>query len=106
SVTIFGFKHTYYSDLRAFLSKGTTTVQLFRSQSDGATFTQNGRSNLDGNYTFATTGNNWYDQPNPVPSATYASFQAWSAFNGSALDGTWTLKVEDRKGGPAVPGSF
>ncbi|MFM5956051.1 MAG: hypothetical protein ACKOQ2_02600, partial [Dolichospermum sp.] len=41
-----------------------------------------------------------------MPSATYASFQALSAFNGSALDGTWTLKVEDRKGGPAVPGSF
>ncbi|MFM6022232.1 MAG: hypothetical protein ACKPER_04800, partial [Dolichospermum sp.] len=84
-----------YSDLRAFLSNGTTTVQLFRAGSDGATFT-NGDSDLGGNYTFATTGANWYTQTNPVPSApTYASFQALSAFNGSPLDGTWTLNVQD-----------
>ncbi|MFM6859595.1 MAG: hypothetical protein ACKPKG_02890, partial [Dolichospermum sp.] len=30
SVTISGFTHSYYSDLRAFLSNGTTEVQLFR----------------------------------------------------------------------------
>ncbi|MFM6271060.1 MAG: hypothetical protein ACKPFA_31860, partial [Dolichospermum sp.] len=29
SVTISGFTHNYYADLRAFLSKGATTVQLF-----------------------------------------------------------------------------
>ncbi|MFM5888853.1 MAG: hypothetical protein ACKOQS_11275, partial [Dolichospermum sp.] len=77
SVTISGFTHSYYSDLRAFLSNGATTVQLFRSQSDGATFTQNGRSDLNGNYTFATTGDNWYNHSSSiVPSApTYASFQ-------------------------------
>ncbi|MFM6477514.1 MAG: hypothetical protein ACKPGH_29130, partial [Dolichospermum sp.] len=59
SVTISGFNHTYYADLRAFLSNGTTEVQLFRTQwsPDNATFTNLGRSDLSGNYTFATTGN-------------------------------------------------
>ncbi|MFM6860680.1 MAG: hypothetical protein ACKPKG_08505, partial [Dolichospermum sp.] len=32
SVTISGFTHSFYSDLRAFLSNGTTEVQLFRTQ--------------------------------------------------------------------------
>ncbi|MFM5946788.1 MAG: hypothetical protein ACKO87_14230, partial [Dolichospermum sp.] len=62
SVTISGFNHTYYSDLRAFLSNGTTTVQLFRTQAipDVAKFDAPS-SDLNGsNYTFATTGNNWY----------------------------------------------
>ncbi|MFM6077528.1 MAG: hypothetical protein ACKPCI_03250, partial [Dolichospermum sp.] len=47
SVTISGFNHTYYSELRAFLSNGTTTVQLFRTDAapDVATFT-NGTSDL------------------------------------------------------------
>ncbi|MFM5959428.1 MAG: proprotein convertase P-domain-containing protein, partial [Dolichospermum sp.] len=97
-----GFTHSFYSDLRAFLSNGTTEVQLFRTQGapDNATFTSLGRSDLDGNYTFATTGANWYTQPNPVPSTTtYASFQSLStAFNGSSLNGTWTLNVQDRAG--------
>ncbi|MFM5945823.1 MAG: proprotein convertase P-domain-containing protein, partial [Dolichospermum sp.] len=31
-----------------------------------------------------------------MPSATYASFQPLSAFNGSPLNGTWTLNVQDR----------
>ncbi|MFM5973909.1 MAG: proprotein convertase P-domain-containing protein [Dolichospermum sp.] len=63
-------------------------------------------SDLNGNYTFATAGANWYSQTTtPVPPATtYASFQALNAFNGSPLDGTWTLNVQDRAGGPA--GSF
>ncbi|MFM6088323.1 MAG: proprotein convertase P-domain-containing protein [Dolichospermum sp.] len=97
SVTISGFTHTWYSELKAFLSNGTTTVQLFRAGSDGATFT-NGDSDLGGNYTFATTGANWYTQPNPVPSTTtYASFQSLStAFNGSPLNANWTLNVQDR----------
>ncbi|MFM6025780.1 MAG: hypothetical protein ACKPER_23120, partial [Dolichospermum sp.] len=74
SVTISGFTHTYYADLRAFLSNGATTVQLFATQwsPDVERFEAAG-SDLNVNYTFATTGNNWYDQPNPVPSATYAS---------------------------------
>ncbi|MFM6199365.1 MAG: proprotein convertase P-domain-containing protein, partial [Dolichospermum sp.] len=91
--------HPYYSDLRAFLSNGTTTVQLFRTSgpTDGATFT-NGSSDLNGNYTFATSGANWYTQTSdPVPSTTtYASSQPLSAFNGSPLNGTWTLNVQDR----------
>jgi len=97
SVTISGLTHTWYGDLRAFLSNSTTTVQLLRTQwsPDHATFTT-GSHDLNGNYTFATTGNNWYTQPNPVPSATtYASFQPLSAFNGSSLNGTWTLNVQD-----------
>ncbi|MFM6268274.1 MAG: proprotein convertase P-domain-containing protein, partial [Dolichospermum sp.] len=104
SVTISGFTHTWYSELKAFLSNGTTTVQLFRSQSDGAIFTNDGSiddvgsNNLSGNYTFATTGDNWYNHSSAiVPSApTYASFQSLSAFNGSSLNGTWTLNVQDR----------
>ncbi|MFM6271012.1 MAG: proprotein convertase P-domain-containing protein [Dolichospermum sp.] len=105
SVTISGFTHAFYADLRAFLSNGTTTVQLFRTNvaPDNATFTNDGSiddvgsNDLSGNYTFATSGNNWYNQSSdPVPSATYASFQPLSAFNGSALDGTWTLNVQDR----------
>ncbi|MFM6469445.1 MAG: hypothetical protein ACKPGX_20105, partial [Dolichospermum sp.] len=99
SVTISGFTHSYYSDLRAFLSNGTTEVQLFRTRwsPDNATFTNGGGNNLSGNYTFATSGNNWYNQSSdPVPSATYASFQPLSAFNGSPLNGTWTVNVQDR----------
>ncbi len=105
SVTISGFTHTYYGDLRAFLSNGTTTVQLFRTESpaDNATFTDAG-ADLNGNYTFATTGADWYTQADPVPSATYASFQPLSAFDGSSFNGTWTLNVQDRLG--ADTGSF
>ncbi|MFM6272368.1 MAG: hypothetical protein ACKPFA_38680, partial [Dolichospermum sp.] len=76
SVTIFGITHDFYGDLRAFLSNGTTTVQLFRTQGspDNAPFTNLGRSDLNGNYTFATTGNNWYSHSTiVVPPATYAS---------------------------------
>ena len=96
SVTISGFNHSFYGDLRAFLSNGTTTVQLFRSTSEGQEFT-NSYFQLNGNYTFANTGANWYNQTSdPLPSATYASFQPLSAFNGSPLNGTWTLNVQDR----------
>ncbi|MCY7332935.1 MAG: proprotein convertase P-domain-containing protein [Pseudanabaena sp. CAN_BIN31] len=99
SVTISGFTHSYYGDLRAFLSNGATTVQLFRTSSspDSQTFTRE-FSALSGNYTFATTGANWYTQTvDPVPTATtYASFAPLSAFNGSSLNGTWTLNVQDR----------
>ncbi|MFM6250410.1 MAG: proprotein convertase P-domain-containing protein, partial [Dolichospermum sp.] len=113
SVTISGFTHPFYSDLRAVLSNGTTTVQLFRTEGDPdfQTFTNDGSievgsNNLSGNYTFATSGANWYNQSSAiVPSApTYASFQPLSAFNGSQLDGTWTLNVQDRVG--RVEGSF
>ncbi|MFM6763353.1 MAG: hypothetical protein ACKPJ6_06250 [Dolichospermum sp.] len=106
SVTISGFTHGFYADLRAFLSKGTTEVQLFRTDRfpDNERFDAGG-SDLDGNYTFATSGANWYTQSSAiVPSATYASVDPLSAFNGSPLDGTWTLNVQDRAGGPA--GSF
>jgi subtilisin-like proprotein convertase family protein len=106
SVTISGLTHTWYSDLRAFLSNGSTTVQLFRTQwsPDSQAFTQ-GSADLNGNYTFATTGANWYTQTNPVPSnITYQSWQPLSAFNGSSLNGTWTLNVQDRLGGDT--GSF
>jgi subtilisin-like proprotein convertase family protein len=112
SVTISGLTHTWYGDLRAFLSNGTTTVQLIANDfaPDNATFTSGGVSasseNLSGNYTFATSGANWYAQGNPaagtedptniVPSATtYASLQSLSAFNGQSLNGTWTLNVQD-----------
>jgi len=106
SVTISGFTHTWYGDLRAFLSNGTTTVQLFSNDNapDNATFTIPSADLTGGNYTFATTGANWYTQTNPVPSGTYASFQPLTAFNGSSLNGTWTLNVQD--GGPADTGSF
>ena len=94
-MTISGFNHSLYGDLRAFLSNGTTTVQLFRSTSEGQEYTDS-NVNLDGNYTFANTGANWYDQTSyPLPSATYASVQPLSAFNGSPLNGTWTLNVQD-----------
>lgn len=94
SVTISGLTHTWYSDLRAFLSNGTTTVQLFTNGQ--YQYFNNDGSQLDGNYTFANTGANWYDQNDPVPSATtYASFEPLSAFNGSSLNGTWTLNVQD-----------
>ncbi|MFM6215439.1 MAG: hypothetical protein ACKPCQ_02630 [Dolichospermum sp.] len=98
SVTISGFNHTYYADLRAFLSNGATTVQLFATQwaADDVGFELPG-GDLNGDYTFATTGADWYTQTNPVPPATYASYQALSPFNGSPLDGTWTLNVQDRQ---------
>ncbi|MDM3857489.1 MAG: hypothetical protein PT120_22010 [Aphanizomenon gracile PMC649.10] len=106
SVTISGLTHTWYSDLRAFLSNGTTTVQLFRNNiaPDNAAFT-NINAALGGNYTFATTGANWYTQANPVPTTTtYASFQTLTAFNGNSLNGTWTLNVQDRDA--IITGSF
>ncbi len=108
SVTISGFTHTFYADLRAFLTNGTSTVQLFRTVSstvDDQTFTTAGLD-LSGNYTFATAGANWYTQTvTPVPTATtYASFQSLAAFNGQSLNGTWTLNVQDRIGGDT--GSF
>ncbi|MFM6224546.1 MAG: hypothetical protein ACKPDM_30025, partial [Dolichospermum sp.] len=88
SVTISGFTHDFYGDLRAFLSNGTTEVQLFRTRwsPDNATFTGSnpvGSNNLNGNYTFATSGANWYNQSSAtVPSApTYASFQSLSPFD-------------------------
>ncbi|MBE9251882.1 proprotein convertase P-domain-containing protein [Dolichospermum sp. LEGE 00240] len=98
-MTISGLTHTWYGDLRAFLSNGTTTVQLLRTRwsPDNATFPTGSGADLNGNYTFATTGANWYTQAALVPSATtYASFQPLSAFNGSSLNGTWTLNVQDR----------
>jgi subtilisin-like proprotein convertase family protein len=100
SVTISGFTHSFYADLRAFLSNGATTVQLFRNRNnpDFQTFTIS-ILDLSGNYTFATTGANWYTQTtDPVPTATtYASFAPLSAFDGSSLNGTWTLNVQDRE---------
>ncbi|MFM6347051.1 MAG: hypothetical protein ACKPFK_18125, partial [Dolichospermum sp.] len=79
--------------MRAFLSKGATTVQLFATQwsADDVGFEVAGGDLNGGNYTFATVGANWYEQTNPVPPATYASFQALDAFDGSQLNGTWTL---------------
>ncbi|MFN9601424.1 MAG: proprotein convertase P-domain-containing protein [Dolichospermum sp.] len=100
SVTISGLTHIAYADLRAFLSNGTTTVQLFRSNLvDSQEFT-NWSFDLNGNYTFANTGANWYTETSEtLPSATYASFQPLSAFNGSPLNGTWTLNVQDDQSG-------
>ena len=99
SVTISGFTHTFHADLRAFLTNGTSTVQLFgtiESTVDNQAFTDG--LALNGNYTFATAGADWYTQTvNPVPTATtYASFQSLAAFNGQSLNGIWTLNVQDR----------
>ncbi|MFM6244324.1 MAG: proprotein convertase P-domain-containing protein, partial [Dolichospermum sp.] len=80
--------------------------QLFATQwsADDVGFEVPG-GDLNGDYTFATTGANWYNHSSAiVPPATYASFEPLSAFNGSPLNGTWTLNVQDRAGGPA--GSF
>ncbi|MDB9345418.1 hypothetical protein PN456_17620 [Nodularia spumigena CS-586/05] len=99
SVTISGFNHSYYGDLRAFLSNGATTVQLLATyfNPDNQLFLSETHDLDGGNYTFATTDANWYQQSNPVPSAnTYASFQPLTAFNGSSLNGTWTLNFQDR----------
>ena len=99
SVTITGFTHSAYDNLRAFLTNGTTSVQLFSTRvlPDSQPFT-NSSFSLNGNYTFATAGANWYTQTvNPVPTATtYASFQPLTAFNGQSLNGNWTLNVQDR----------
>ncbi|WP_071188208.1 hypothetical protein [Trichormus sp. NMC-1] len=111
-MTIYGLRDNWYGDLRAFLSNDSTTVQLFRSDvvsADGPSspFTDIGRQ-LNGDYTFATTGANWYTASSPVPSnITYQSWQPLSAFNGSSLNGTWTLNVQDRWYDPIrSPGSF
>ena len=99
SVTITGFTHPYYADLRASLTNGATSVQLFSTffAPDNQAFT-NRSLDLNGNYTFDTAGANWYTQTvNPVPTATtYASFEPLTAFNGQSLNGTWTLNVQDR----------
>ncbi|BAZ88273.1 proprotein convertase P-domain-containing protein [Dolichospermum compactum] len=75
-------------------------MQLLRTRlsPDYAGFPNGSGADLNGNYTFATTGANWYTQAAAlVPSnTTYASFQPLSAFNGSPLNGTWTLNVQDR----------
>ncbi|MEI6330224.1 MAG: hypothetical protein WCP16_13390 [Pseudanabaena sp. ELA645] len=110
SVTISGFTHGYYGDLRALLSNSTTTVQLFATSvaPDNAVFTASG-ANLSGNYTFATSGANWYaqgtDDNSIVPSVTpYASLQSLNTFVGQSLNDTWTLNVQDRDG--TIVGSF
>jgi subtilisin-like proprotein convertase family protein len=98
-VTISGLSHTYYADLKATLSNGATTVTLFNCSqfvcTGGASFT-NDTLVLNGNYTFANTGSDWYAQTtDPVPTGTYQSLNALSAFNGQSLNGTWTLTVTD-----------
>ena len=101
SVTITGFTHSYYGDLQAFLSNGTSTVQLFACAFDPNTscpapqpFTSPSFG-LNGNYTFATAGANWYSPPaSPLPTAiTYANFQPLTTFNGQSLNGTWTSAI-------------
>ena len=107
SVTVTGFTHTYYDDLRASLTNGTITVRLFRTSSAPDNQLFNDQSlELNGNYTFATAGANWYNQNvSPVPTATtYASFESLAAFNGQSLNGNWTLNVQDRAFGGT--GSF
>jgi Proprotein convertase P-domain len=106
SVTISWLTHGWYGDLRAFLSNGTTTVQLFRNEitPDGASFSSP-NADLNGSYSFANAGSNWYTQTNSVvPAGTYQSFQSLSAFNGAALNGTWTLNIQDRD--VSVTGAF
>ena len=107
SVTITGFTHPFYPDLRASLTNGSSTVRLFRTTfaPDNQVFIRQSLV-LNGNYTFATAGANWYTQTvTPVPTATtYASFQPLTAFNGQSLNGNWTLNVQDRASGDR--GSF
>jgi subtilisin-like proprotein convertase family protein len=105
SVTITGLTHTYYADLRAILSNGTTNVQLFACRNtggtcpEGNTFFDNGGAALSGAYTFASTGTSWYTVPRSViPTApTYQSLQSLSAFDGGSLNNTWTLNIQDRE---------
>ena len=82
-------------------------MQLFRTSSapDTQPFSDSSLV-LDGNYTFATAGANWYNQSaSPMPTApTYASFESLAAFNGQSLNGNWTLNVQDRASGDT--GSF
>jgi hypothetical protein len=100
SVTISGWTHTWYRDLEAYISNGTTTVQLVACGWTGCanqqTFTAGSSDLNNNNYTFAGSGANWYSQGNPVPAQTYLSLQSLSAFNGADLNGTWTLTVADR----------
>lgn len=112
SVTIFGLAHTYYGDLRAILSNGTTNVQLFGCAGGFGTcpdnlnfFSGGGAGSIGGAYTFASSGTSWYASLGPLPTApTYASLQSLTAFDGGSLNNTWTLNIQDRNDGDL--GSF
>lgn len=104
SVTISGFSHTWNGDLQAFISNGTTTVQLFNcGNSASPCFAISSRTNngfdLSGNYGFANAGADWETVvSNPRINTTYQSLQSLSAFNGSSVTATWTLNVQDLAG--------
>ncbi len=56
-------------------------------------------ADLNGAYTFASSGTSWYTVTDPVPTApTYASLESLTAFDGGSLNNTWTLNIQDRVG--------
>ena len=83
--------HTYMGDLDMVVSSPTGTNVTVMNQTCGTD------ENFNINFDDAAPAGSWPCPP--VDGGTYRPFQALSAFNGEASDGTWTLQINDNAGG-------
>ncbi len=111
SVTLFGATHSWVGDVTATVSNGTTTADLMVRVGDPGG-TSGDSSTLDGNYTFADGGDDFWTAADnagfgsPIPPGTYAPSGAADApvslagsFGGASTQGTWTLFMSDAASG-------
>ena len=107
SVTLFGATHSWVGDVTATVSNGTTTADLMVRVGDPGG-TSGDSSTLDGNYTFADGGDDFWTAADnagfgsPIPVGTYAPSGVADApvslagsFGGASTQGTWTLFMSD-----------
>lgn len=104
-----GFSHTWYGDLTVVLSHNGVSVELMDRNYRESTLDQGTDGDLDGDYMFnepasSTVGNLPYS--GLAPPGTYARWHnpiagsssfsgAFADFNGTLLDGLWTLTFTD-----------
>ena len=90
--TLNALSHTFLSDLFGTLSHdGVTVTWLNRT---------GGSDDLGGTYTISDLGTTTLGSGvgNPRASGTYAPFTGLSAFNGTSVNGAWTLTIADQFG--------
>jgi len=92
STTIFALLHNWAEDVDITLTHGTTTVEISTDNGSSADF--------NGNYTFVTPGSA-LPTTGVIPSGTYGSEQALSAFIGHNVNGAWVMKFVDDAAGIA-----
>ena len=107
SIIISGFTHTWVGDLVVTLTApdGSTSADIMRRTGPGIGGSPN---DLDGNYTFADGGADWWSAAvnnNPIPSGTYAAstdngvfVSLATTFGGLSSLGDWTLNISDLAG--------